>query len=112
MLAGGALARSGNRLTAKVAPHVRAGTAYDVTVRGVARRRAHVYLYVDYNPCAGSAAAERLRLGSNGYVYAVKGSFAEVSGWRSSGPGIDHVCAYLVADGHLLARARVSFRIH
>jgi hypothetical protein len=110
-LAGAAVA---DHVSIIVPPNVIHSTDYDVTVQGFSARRATVYTLVDYTGCARSFSAELSRITYKPYKYAVRGAFNEVSGWTSSGQGIDHACAYLIGSHPvtLLASARVSFRIH
>ncbi|MDQ6731972.1 MAG: hypothetical protein M3022_17215 [Actinomycetota bacterium] len=88
------------------------GSVYDLTISGVAHRRSTAYLFVDYAGCAPTQTAE-LRRSPHAYdSYPVAGSFDQVTGWKSSSPGTDHACAYLVArGGGLLATARIPFVI-
>ena len=88
------------------------GAVYDLTISGVAHRRAVAYLFVDYAGCAPTLADE-LRRAPHAYdSYPVDDSFAEVSGWKSSSAGTDHACAYLVTRGGTpLATARIAFAI-
>jgi|NGEPerStandDraft_6_1074524.scaffolds.fasta_scaffold175982_1 hypothetical protein len=91
---------------------VQSQQVYDLTLRGFARRRATAYLFVDYAGCAASFAAEARRQPHAVDSYPVIGSFAEVSGWKSSSPGSDHACAYLVARSRAqLASDRIAFPI-
>jgi hypothetical protein len=91
---------------------VLAGNVYDLTITGVSLRHATAYLFVDYAGCAATLAGE-LRRAPHAYdSYSVSGSFAQVTGWKSSSPGTDHACAYLAArGGRTLAAARMPFVI-
>jgi hypothetical protein len=91
---------------------VLAGSVYDLTITGVSLHHATAYLFVDYAGCAATLAAE-LRRAPHAYDgYSVSGSFAQVTGWKSSSPGTDHACAYLAAHGgRTLATARMAFVI-
>ncbi|MGB9185999.1 MAG: hypothetical protein WCB67_18250 [Solirubrobacteraceae bacterium] len=101
-----------NQITIVAPTSVRSQIVYDVTVQGFARRRASAYLFVDYGGCPASFAAEARRAGHGYDSYPVLGSFAEVSGWKSSSAGTDHACAYLVdRSGVQLASDRISFPI-
>jgi hypothetical protein len=117
--AGAALSRPADRRPAdqiqvSVPARVNQRSVYDVTIRGFSRTHATAYVFIDYSACARSFAAERRRAPNESDDYAVKGSFAEVSGWKSSSADIDHACAYLIAtpSGSVLASARLSFEIH
>ncbi|MEO8966587.1 MAG: hypothetical protein ABI355_03285 [Solirubrobacteraceae bacterium] len=88
------------------------GSVYDLSISGVAHRRATAYLFVDYAGCAPTLTAELHRAPHAYDSYPVAGSFAQVTGWKSSSRGTDHACAYLVArGGRLLATARTPFVI-
>jgi len=91
---------------------VLAGSVYDLTITGVSLHHATAYLFVDYAGCAATLAGE-LRRAPHAYdSYSVSGSFAQVTGWKSSSPGTDHACAYLAArGGRTLATARMPFVI-
>ncbi len=122
LLAGAATAAAGLAPAAGAAPvdairiagpgPIARGAVYDLTVSGVAHRRAVAYVFVDYAGCLLTLAAE-LRRARHAYdSYPVVGSFAEVSGWKSSSGGTDHACAYLVTRrGTPLATARIKFEI-
>ena len=101
-----------NQVQISLSGRIRPGTVYDVLVRGNARERATVYVFVDYIGCARSLSVERRRTAGQSDAYVVQGSFLKVSGWTSSSRGNDHACAYLVAArGHVLATARRSYRV-
>ncbi len=91
---------------------VLAGSVYDLTITGVSLRHATAYLFVDYAGCAATPSGE-LRRAPHAYdSYPVSGAFAQVTGWKSSSPGTDHACAYLVTrGGRMLAAARMPFVI-
>ena len=84
-----------------------------MTIQGFSRVPAVAYLFVDYSPCARSFAVEHRRAPRESDVYAVRGSFDEISGWRSRSAGTDHACAYLISRrcGVLLASISDTFRI-
>lgn len=111
-LASAAAATPGDAIRIAGSGPIARGAVYDLTVSGVAHRRAVAYLFVDYAGCSPTLAAE-LRRPPHAYdSYAVIGSFAEVSGWKSSSAGIDHACAYLVTRrGTPLAIAHITFAI-
>src|SRR5262249_53953721 len=104
---------SANRIAIDAPDGARAQRPYNITLHGFARRRATAFLFVDYLGCAKSLRVERRRARRASYSYAVRGAFAEVSGWKPSTAGVDHACAYLVASRSrtLLASARMSFQI-
>ena len=107
-------AASVDKVTIAVPANVTPRTVYDVTLKGFSRKRAIAYLFIDYARCAGTFAAEHRRPHETPEYYSVRGTFAEVSGWKSSSSGSDHACAYLIsrASGTMLATAHVSFMIH
>jgi hypothetical protein len=110
--AGADAARSGNQIKILAPTPVHSKIVYDLTVQGFARRRASAYLFVDYSGCAASFAAEARRIPHAYDSYSVLGTFAEVSGWKSSSAGTDHACAYLVdRSGVQLASDRISFPV-
>jgi hypothetical protein len=113
--AGSGPARAGapaNQILITPPSHVRSQVVYDITVRGYVRRRATAYLFVDYSGCATTLTAEARRAQHAFYSYPVSGSFAEVSGWKSSSVGTDHACAYLIARaGTQLASARIALPV-
>jgi hypothetical protein len=113
-MAASTLAAPRNRIAITISRHIKSDTVYNVTVHGFARRSATAYLFVDYRGCARRFAVERRRASGASDVYHVKGNFAELSGWKSSSAGTDHACAYLIRPHStaVLARSRVSFRIH
>lgn len=113
-LAAFAFAATKNSIAVSVPKRVKHHAVYDVTISGFARHRDRAYLFIDYAGCAKSFKAEHRRARKESDSYVVKGSFTEVSGWKSSSSGTDHACAYLVTRGseHVLADARLSFRIH
>ena len=76
---------------------VLAGSVYDLTITGVSVRHATAYLFVDYAARAATVSGELRRVPHAYDSYPVRGSFAQVTGWKSSSPGTDHACAYLVA---------------
>ncbi len=106
-------ASSSDQITVTVPTHVEQRTVYDVTIHGFSSKSAIAYLFVDYAGCARSFVAERSRAPAESDFYAVRGTFAKVSGWKSSSAGSDHACAYLVGKttGALLAQARVDFDV-
>ena len=105
-------ARTGNKIEIIAPTLVRSQIVYDVIVQGFARRRATAHLFVDYSGCAATFAAEARRAPHAAYSYPVLGSFAKVSGWKSSSAGTDYACAYLVGrSGVQLASDRISFPI-
>lgn len=101
------------RIGITVSPHVKTDTAYNISIQGFARRAAIAYLFLDYAGCAKSIAVERQHPGTAHRRYPVNGAFTKVSGWSSSGTGVDHACAYLVGrqSGSMIAIKRVVFRI-
>ena len=94
--------------------HIRRHTVYDVTIQGFSRVPAVAYLFVDYSRCARSFAVEHRRAPREADVYAVRGTFDEVSGWRSSSAGTDHACVYLISRSSRLLLASIfdTFAIH
>lgn len=111
-LGGVASASRSERIQISAPSRVKQHQVYDVTIRGFSRHRATAYLFVDYSGCARSFATEKNRASGESDSYSVKGSFAEVSGWKSSSAGVDHACAYLVAGaGQLLSRAKLAFSV-
>jgi hypothetical protein len=111
-LGGVASAHRSQHIQISAPSRVKQHQVYDVTIRGFSRRRATAYLFVDYSGCARSLGVEKNRASGESDSYSVKGSFAEVSGWKSSSTGVDHACAYLVAGGgQLLSRAKVAFTV-
>lgn len=115
-IAGVAEAASTNRIAITMPAYVvhSKHNSYAVTLSGYSRRRAIAYLFLDYAGCARSFSAERQRARNASEYYGVRGSFRQVTNWKSSSPGIDHACAYLIsrASGTLLAKARVAFTVH
>ncbi len=109
--AGGAVG-PGDQIQITPPGQVRNQQVYDITLRGFARRRSTAHLFVDYSGCSPTFAAESRRVPHASDSYSVIGSFAEVSGWKSSSPGTDHACAYLIArSGTELASARIAFPV-
>lgn len=123
-IAGVAGAASTNRIVITAPAYIvhSQKSAYAFTLSGYSRRRGIAYLFLDYEGCLRSVAAERQRVDNeNGAAnpkpyeyYGVRGSFTEVSDWKSSSAGTDHACAYLIsrASGTLLTAARMSFVVH
>jgi hypothetical protein len=112
-LGGVASAHRSEHIQISAPSRVKQHQVYDVTIRGFSRHRATAYLFVDYSGCARSLAVEKHRASSESDSYSVKGSFAEISGWKSSSTGVDHACAYLVTGGgQLLSRAKLAFSVH
>jgi hypothetical protein len=102
----------GNQIEIVAPTAARSRIVYDLTVHGFARHRASAYLFVDYSGCAARFTAEARRAPHAYDGYAVVGSFAKVSGWKSSSAGTDHACAYLVDRSRVqLASDRISFPI-
>ena len=96
-------------------PHATVGTSYNVTVRGFSAKMATAYLFIDYEGCARSFAAEYQRASRELARWRhVKGSFIKVSGWDSNTALTDHACAWLIAKRSktVLATDRVTFKIH
>jgi hypothetical protein len=107
-----ALAGATELVRIAVAPNVHSGSVYNMTLLGQSQRRVRAYLFVDYSGCARSFGVERQRNPDAFDSYRVQGSFSEISGWRSSAPGTDHACAYLVAaGGRVLARSRLTYHV-
>jgi hypothetical protein len=103
-----------NTIKITAPPQVTKGNVYDVTITGYSRRKATAYLFVDYQKCAPTLAAENLRDGQESDVYKVKGRFAETSGWKSAAGATDHACAYLISasSNASLASAKQAFQVH
>ncbi len=113
-IASAAVAAPADQISVTIPAHVSQRTVYNVTLKGFSRRRAIAYLFMDYTGCARTFAAEHKRAPKQADYYSVRGTFAEVSGWKSSSSGADHACAYLISrgSGTLLAKARMSFVVH
>ncbi len=120
LVAGAAAAAPANKISIKVPAYVvhSKSASYTVTISGFSRKRAIAYLFLDYTSCATSFAAEKQHPGEGKRgdfdFYGVRGLFAKPTGWTSNSIGTDHACAYLIgrASGKLLARARVTFKVH
>jgi hypothetical protein len=120
IVAAPAFARRRNAIALVVPSRVKQNRQYDISISGLALRKAKAYLFVDYGRCAATFAAEnRIAVGES-VDYTVSGAFVETSAWMTFliEPGApvqsDHACAYLVnpRTGRVLAAAKATFPVH
>lgn len=97
--------------------NARVNRSYSIKLSGHAVGAGTLYVFLDHMGCAASPAVEHTR--ANGYIWAVQGSFSELSKGKSPRAGQDHLCAYLVKNTApknprtgILAHDFVTFTIH